>query len=716
MKTYLSTTMYLLLLFSFSNSFSQIGITTKDYEVTSDVVKIQEFHFKEIKDVSISNLFYLDTHEFESGYITSKIRIIEDVQHYQQYRYNASKNEFSFEESNAIHGDFKREYQLITFNHLKFYYPKTDFVVIQNKPNLLFEFSYTIEGRKITRKLEKLEDNYITDTYDDYGYHIDTYNTIGQKVTTETRSLSKSDLLYNTDGLIEESKTIHGKYVDRIHHTYYSYEKDEKGNWIKRVEITISPDNEIKTTFTSRILTYANGDVTGDGNYDSTFVMWELVIYSPDLKEDSNKSTSATSNTIPDGLVWSKNDTNTNYVIYNNGSKISGEGTTFWVGNDFYVYLTLINEIYLLKDFKTLNAFTYYRAELLPFKPTNGVWYKRSETEFIIINAHGKPIKEFEIDRNIQNGIDLVGNEKGQEKTLLLKNANNAILNTVYKVEVITSDEANTKTTIASSAIPSGLVWKKNSENTEVWLYENGIELDGSVFFVDNTLYFYDTKNDHIYKLDNFNAQTANSYHNATQLPHKYPHGAWMRWDAQGGLQAVNAKGEIIRDNTIFKNAANNIDVIYKGKGETETLFFKGFHNAKIKEVLPAEIYNPTSVSTTTSNVSNSSTSSTSSFQTEIDACNGSGKCLAKKVTDKYTSLKNSGIAEDVIYAQLAENFNAIGAYKTETLYKMILSIDLTILPKEKYSKIMAKMSPEQRANLKAHAQKIIDDYRKTHN
>jgi hypothetical protein len=185
-------------------------------------------------------------------------------------------------------------------------------------------------------------------------------------------------------------------------------------------------------------------------------------------------------------------------------------------------------------------------------------------------------------------------------------------------------------------------------------------------------------------------------------------------------LQAVNAKGEIIRGNTIFKNAANNIDVIYKGKGETETLFFKGFHNAKIKEVFPAEIYNPTPVTTTTnSNVSYSSTSNTSSFQTEINDCKNSGKeisCLIDKVTNKYTTLKKSGLTDDAIYTKLGADFNAIGVYSPKALFDVIFNLDSKILPKEKYANILSKMSKEQRANLRAYAAKITEEYRKTHN
>jgi hypothetical protein len=195
-----------------------------------------------------------------------------------------------------------------------------------------------------------------------------------------------------------------------------------------------------------------------------------------------------------------------------------------------------------------------------------------------------------------------------------------------------------------------------------------------------------------------------------------------MRWDTQGGLQAVNAKGEIIRGNTIFKNAANNIDVIYKGTGETETLFFKGFHNTKIKEVLPAEVYNPTAVttnSTTNSNASYSSTSNTSSFQTEIQECKNSGKevsCLIDKISNKYTSLKNSGVADDIIYTKLGADFNAIGVYSPKALFDVIFNLDPKILPKEKYAKILSKMSKEQRANLRAYAAKIREEYLKTHN
>lgn len=268
----------------------------------------------------------------------------------------------------------------------------------------------------------------------------------------------------------------------------------------------------------------------------------------------------------------------------------------------------------------------------------------------------------------------------------------------------------NTQTNTSSIKIPNGLVWNKNSENTEVWLYENGVEIEGTVFFVDATLYFYETKNDNIYTLENFNAQTSNSYHNTIALPNKYPQGAFIKRSATGFI-AINAKGEIIKSSEVLKFAPNGGGIIYKGTNETETLLFKDFANVELNKVYPAEIYNATIQTTQTTN-----NSKISNFQKEIDECKSEkASCLANKITDKYTSLKNEGISDESIYTKLSEDFNSICAYSSKAMFEVIFNLNTSILPQEKYSKIVAKMSAEQKENLKAYSKKLTEDYMKTH-
>ena len=73
MKTYFSTTMYLLLLFSFSSSLSQTAITNKDYEVTDDVVKIEEYNYVTTeKNISEKELQTEELQIFKNGLLAQK--------------------------------------------------------------------------------------------------------------------------------------------------------------------------------------------------------------------------------------------------------------------------------------------------------------------------------------------------------------------------------------------------------------------------------------------------------------------------------------------------------------------------------------------------------------------------------------------------------------------------------------------------------------------
>ena len=658
MRVLTKITITLLTAITILNAEAQSKITTQDYEVTNDVIKIEEHNFKETttKNISEHNLQTKLTIKFSKGLIkSSKSEYIKSNQ-IVNYTYFHSKPHKEYTQTNTSSQD-KKTLKLLTFNNLNWYFPTTNFSISKKIPNQLLELSYKSKTHFPYHKLE-VKKNGLTEDYMTTGYGpvIYTYNTEGQKIKEFFPGLFGYNLVYDSDGFLKEKTRFNSVFSKEK--TYYFYKKDKRGNWIQKLAIKSDTNSSEKLTFTSRKLTYSKSEVTGSVNYDETFIKWGLLQYSLDFKD---KSIAKTGNTIPNGIVWKKSEDNKQYWLYVNKKLIKNEGITFWINNHLYVYLTKLKEIYFLENFKTLTANTFYEGKLLKFKPLYGIWYKMKSDAVIVRNAKGKRIKEASIYKYATNKIDVIFKGLNESQILLFKNFKNATINNVYPAEIYNSPKKTTINNLNNVTKKIGCIEGdcKNGKGTYLWANKDSYEGD---------------------------------YINGNRTGQ----GIYI-WGGNGNKYIggfINGKQNGKGTYYDYKKGIKYIQIYNNGKA-TET------------------------ISKTNIAINNStSTSNISDFQTKINSCKQQANpynCIFKKIAESYNSLKKSGTTNSTIVQTTVNNLNKIGRYNVKILYEILINPKNPIT-KEDRNKIMPKLEDNIKNKLKIMAQKIIDDYSKTHN
>jgi len=421
--------------------------------------------------------------------------------------------------------------------------------------------------------------------------------------------------------------------------------------------------------------------------------MWEFAQYGQDLKDLNNLVDEMLESS---GIVWKRSEDNKQYSLYVDGKLVNDKGVTFWVDNHLYVYLTELKKVYFLENFKTLAANTYHNGELLDFTPAYGIWYKVGDDKVILYNSDGKKINEVEFFKYAANGNAILKG-KNEKSTLLLENFKNAPLNKVYSADVY-------------NPINNGCLTGDCLNGFGKKEYENGDKFEG-----DFKNGFREGKG--IYIFANGNKYVGNWLNNRfegegilTTKDGVVQKGSFLKGRMHGKGSIIQANGDIFVGN--FKNGLKHGEAtIYNySTGEEIVCFYE--NHKRVKTISTSNINVQMASNTKSSNTK------VSGFQKEIEGCKNLetvSTCLANKIVDKYNSLKNSGITEESIHLQLAKDFKAVGNYKIDVLFDMIMDLNPSILPEEKYNKILANLSAEQRADLRAYALKKVDNYAKKH-
>ncbi len=133
----------------------------------------------------------------------------------------------------------------------------------------------------------------------------------------------------------------------------------------------------------------------------------------------------------------------------------------------------------------------------------------------------------------------------------------------------------------SDTAIPSESNWKKNSENTRFWLYNNGEEIasKSSNFYIKNDLVVFWFKQKKVFLLKDFLTAAPNELHPAEELNINSTFGVWYKHD-NGAVSVYNSNGKLVKKTQIYRYASNNIDVEFKGEHEPSMFFLKNYKNA----------------------------------------------------------------------------------------------------------------------------------------
>jgi len=813
MRVLTKITITLLTAITILNAEAQSKITTQDYEVTNDVIKIEENTFKETttKNISKHNLQTKLTIEFSKGLIkSSKSEYSNQIvnftyQHTKPYQEHIRTNTSSQD---------KITLKLLTFNNLNWYFPATNFSISKKIPNQLLELSYKTKTHSPYHKLE-VKKNGLTEDYMTTGYGpvVYTYNAEGLRVKEFFPGLFGYNLVYDSNRLLKEKTKFNSAFSkEKIH---YFYKKDKRGNWIQKLAIKSDTDSSKKLTFTSRKLTYGNGPVSGDTSYDETFIKWELIQYLQDFEDNSVAKTGCVSGNCNNGFgtfIWKGN---IKYTGTFKNSLLNGNGTYTWANGNKYIGNFVDDKRTGYGKQYTKDKKLVYEGNLLNNYPSGkGILYLVSgdkyEGEFKFGDRTGLGTYIW------TNGNKYIGNwlnNKRDGKGTYYDFKNNKKYERIYKNGTIVQT-INT-TNITKNIIPNGIVWKRSEDSKKYWLYVNKklMNNEGVTFWIDNHLYVYLTGLKEVYFLENFKLLAANIFHKGELLRFKPQNGIWYKPKGDAVI-VYNAKGKRLKDADIYKYNSNKVDVLFKGINESQTLLFKNFKNATINKVYPAEIYN--TIKTTTTNNSNLtkktgcikgdckngkgtyawingdsyegdyingnitgqgiyiwggngdkyiggfingkqngkgtfynyekgikyiqiykdgkatetisktnilinnsvSANNHSDFQTKINSCKQQTNpynCIYKKTVENYNFLKKSGMPNASIIQTTVNNLNGIGRYDIEILFKILMN-QKNPITKEDLNKIMPKLDDNIKTKIKKRAQKVVNDYSKTHN
>ena len=725
MKLLIRLTLLLSSIAFITPSKAQSNFTNAAYEVSDDVIKVEEHTYYETSVADLvfkqTDFNYSSVSTFKNGRIQKQVNdgatFILTGQSQRNYLYNDITKEYS------ISG---KTYKLIEFGNLSFDYPKEEFKIIL-KSNTNLKLQYNNGNKIITAKYKLLENGNVEETTPDLWYESkSTYNTKGQiikKIRIDPKEPSKINLkilyTYFNEGLPDSEKRF---YQDESKVNHY-YILDTKGNWVNKIDIS-ETEFKKRITYTTRKLTYKDSSTSGGIQYDMKVILRLLDI---DNKIVSSNKTGCISGDCQNGFGTYKDTEGFTYIgtfkngmfngactwydkndrLYYEGNvfegKLQGIGTTYLVNGDVYEGEFKNNKMdgYGKYSFATGDVYDGEFKKGL-FNGNGMIILKSGDAVFGTYKDMIK-VGEFTTEYangDIQNSIYINGKREGESEFIF--KSGKKILYTYKNDKVISSKNVD-----ANSTIPNGLVWTKNAANTEYFLYKDGVEIEEYTFWVNNDLYVYVTKTSHeIYLLKDFKIKSADSFHDAELLTQKFNNGVWFK-TASGSLGIYNNSCfNISTNHDLYKYADNGIDVLFRESGKKDILLLNNFKNATINKVYPALVYNS----------SEATSNNATGFQAEINTCmyeEDQPACLYKKFFDNYDALKKSGVSQSDIIKTTTNNLNLVGKSNVEALFNILM--DSKKFTSDDINKIVPNIDKDLRAKVKLFAQKVVDDYAKSH-
>ncbi len=672
-------------------STQTVPITNADFNVTDDVVKIESYMYKEIpyKDIANGELNDILQLEFQNGLIKS---IVEDItssnfSHHTKYTHTKPHKEFT-EDYYRLNNEVKDysssvEYRLIEFKKNKFYFPLKNFTINQNIPNKVLEFSYDYGDNTINRKLALNSDNTITDTYFDYGNIKRIYNQKGDKIVGELGDINKEYFSYSTDGLLKTKKVIYNTSPNAPSFIYFYYSKDNKGNWTRKMKIQKTPYDE-KITYSSRKITYKNGETTGSNNYDITFINDNYRQYQSDVKKLLVMKDEY-------GCVQGDCLHGKGVFIYKNGDKYEG---TFRGG---------------LKDGKgtytTPDGTTYIGEYLYGQIYGKGVLTTPSGDTYSGNNIDGK------LDGKLDGKIIYFNSEKNGNYIQIYKNGtliSSTKKNNISKTGCVSGDCKNGygKVIFKDGSVYEGTFLNGLCHGKGKITWANGDSYDGD--WVENNrhgqgIYTY---NDGFVYTGNFNNGKMTGRGTLTGNGNSYT-------------------GEFIDSNFnglgtyLYKNGNKTIAYWKDSKLDGEATSFNYITGKKSIDIYKEGnlIRNISTSNISINNKTNTLTETKATgFQAEINICKQQANpevCISNKLFENYTNLKKSGLTKEKVIQTTVENLNSIGTYNVEILFEILMDTDK--FSREDIKSIAKKLDPNLKAKVKKLAQKVVDDYSKSY-
>ena len=251
---------------------AQISVEYSDFNVTDDVLLIEEYTYKKVtlKEFNNADTEHKKKYEFKNGLLVKTENKFNpgfgEKTLTSYYEHTKPFQEFTHFD---IMGNGERfnmaTYTKQNFAGLEFYFPSTDIKVIKNIPNEEYTFNFSDKGglSSGTHTIKRVDKNVQVTIPSFLGSSTIEFDS--KKRPIKDLSSSKTIYTYGKDGLLigTEQFVGVGSYLD-----YYFYEKDKYGNWIKKIRT----HKEDEIHFVARKLTYKNGETTGNTSYDFAFI------------------------------------------------------------------------------------------------------------------------------------------------------------------------------------------------------------------------------------------------------------------------------------------------------------------------------------------------------------------------------------------------------------------------------------------------------------
>lgn len=281
-KSIMRTRLIVLLLFMGQSLYAQSNMVEAfKYELTDNIKKVR------------ATLFYSDSRAinrvtdmiFKDGHILSLIENYPEAKVKKSYTYSYQKNKETYtlafkhfyDQQKIL--DSTSLFRLVTFQDLKFYYPDYGFALQQRKYPESIDITYSIYGKKYQTILKLKKDHSITETNNFEDFRVQNFNKKGHIVSQEFSNRYLNKYTYNKNGALISDllyQNLMKRSQDPPIKTIYFYENDSKGNWVKKVTITLDRREKISEssfiTFETRELTYTDGFKSGSSHYDESFI------------------------------------------------------------------------------------------------------------------------------------------------------------------------------------------------------------------------------------------------------------------------------------------------------------------------------------------------------------------------------------------------------------------------------------------------------------
>jgi len=222
---------------------------------------------------------------FKDGYIQSLTEqyLETHIKNSYNYSYQQGTESYTLHFTQFDHDkkivDSTATFQLVEFQKLKFYYPKYKLKLDpRTYPNAL-DVLYTIKGERFFTMLILRKDSTISENNHFQDLRIQDFNKKGQIILQKFSEKYMNTYLYNAQGQVASDyfyENIMKRSRSIPRETIYFYENDPRGNWIKKVAISVNYRKKIDknsfTVFEARELTYADGFTSGSSDYDEEFI------------------------------------------------------------------------------------------------------------------------------------------------------------------------------------------------------------------------------------------------------------------------------------------------------------------------------------------------------------------------------------------------------------------------------------------------------------